>query len=178
MNTDIFALTKRVKGDFICNVVEASRIDNGGNRKARNRVGKNKKPFFMENLQASAVFINILSVIDTEYVKSTYPNPSQDPNNPTSIDHYSEFVLCTGSRGTFDPGTAVLSFTANPGDEVPFRAVSIYDNSDDAVIVYGIAPFGESSNLFNTFVADVVTLQQLQSPIPTRSMVSRPRNRQ
>lgn len=115
--------------------------------------------------QASAVFINILNVIDTEYVKSHYPNPSQDPNNPTGIDHNSEFMICTGSRGAVTgQGTATLGFTANPGDEVSFRSVSIYDNPDDTVIVYGIVPFGGSGNLFNTFVADVVTLQHAAVP--------------
>lgn len=108
---------------------------------------------------ASAVFINILNVIDTEYVKAHYSNPSKDPNNPTGIDHNSEFMIVTGARSIISgQGGPVLNFGANPGDEVSFRAVSIYDNSDDAVIVYGIKPFGGSSNLFNTFVSDVVTL--------------------
>jgi len=109
--------------------------------------------------QASAVFINILNVIDTEYIKAHYSNPSQDPNNPTGIDHNSEFMICTGARSIISgQGGPVLNFGANPGDEVSFRGVSIYDNSDDAVIVYGIKPYGGSSNLFNTFVSDVVTL--------------------
>ncbi len=117
------------------------------------------------NVQAaSAAFINVLIVIDTEYVKANYPNPSQDPNNPTGINHNSQFMICTGSRGVISgQGSADLNFKANPGDEVAFTGVSIYDNSDDAVIIYGIK-YWSGANVFNQFVTDLVTRQRAVMP--------------
>lgn len=108
-------------------------------------------------LDASAQSINVLIVIDTEYVKAHYPNPSQDPNNPTGIDHNSQFMICTGSRGTVSgQGTADLTFTANPGDFVSFFGQSVYGNADDAVIIYGIN-YWQGDHVFNPFVVDTVS---------------------
>jgi hypothetical protein len=106
---------------------------------------------------ASGIFIDILTVIDTEYVKKNFPNPSQDPSKPTGIDHKSQYMICSGSRGIVSgQGTADLNFKANPGDEVDFRGTSIYQNSDDAIIIYGIN-YWSGDKVFNTFVPDVVT---------------------
>lgn len=108
------------------------------------------------SLAASAESINVLIVIDTEYVKKNYPNPSQDPANPTGIDHNSQFMLCTGSRGIISgQGTADLNFKANSGDFVSFYGQSIYGNADDAVIIYNIA-YWQGDHVFNTFVVDSV----------------------
>jgi nematocidal protein AidA len=108
-------------------------------------------------LAAAAVSINVLIVIDTEYVKSHWPNPSTDPNNPTGIDHNSQFMICTGSRGIISgQGTADLNFKANPGDFVSFFGQSIYGNADDAVIVYGIK-YWSGAQVFNQFVPDAVS---------------------
>ncbi|EEF7942108.1 DNA-directed RNA polymerase subunit beta, partial [Salmonella enterica subsp. diarizonae] len=58
---------------------------------------------------SSMVEINVLCVIDTELVKKKYPNPSQDPANPTGIVHDSEYMLVTGARGDVrGQGTADL----------------------------------------------------------------------
>jgi hypothetical protein len=105
---------------------------------------------------ASAVTINVLIVIDTEYVKTNWPNPSQDPAHPTGINHSSQFMICTGSRAPVTgQGTADLTFTAFPGDFVAFFGESIYANSDDAVIVYGIN-YWSGDNVFNQFVPNQV----------------------
>lgn len=53
----------------------------------------------MSTLEASSESINVLIVIDTEYVKAHYPHPSQDQNNPTPIDHNSEFMIASDPRG-------------------------------------------------------------------------------
>lgn len=117
--------------------------------------------------EASSQEISILIVIDTEYVKTHYPNPSQDPNHPTGIDHNSQFMLCTGSRGAVTgQGTADMKFLANPGDFTTFYGTSIYDNSDDAVIVYGIK-YWSGDNVFNQFVPNVVTRTGAVMPDPT-----------
>ncbi|MEO7065481.1 MAG: inclusion body family protein [Rhodanobacter sp.] len=108
-------------------------------------------------LVASSQQVNVLVVIDTEYVKTNYPNPSKDQNQPTGINHSSQFMICTGSRGIISgQGTADLNFRANVGDNVSFTGVSIYDNSDDAVIVYGIQ-YWKGDKVFNQFVPNLVT---------------------
>ena len=107
-------------------------------------------------LKASAQEINILVVVDTEYVKKTYLNPSKDPLNPTGIDHAHQYMLCTGSRGIISgQGTGDLEFRANVGDSVAFTGVSIYNNSDDAVIVYDVKHYS-GEQVFNQFNADLI----------------------
>lgn len=121
------------------------------------------------DLQASSQQINILAVIDTEYVKSHYPKPSTDLNNPTGIDHNSEFLIATGTRGIISgQGTADLSFKANSGDYVSFTGTSVYANSDDAVIIYGIK-FQSGTNVFNQFVPDYVNRNNAVMPNNTSS---------
>ncbi len=106
---------------------------------------------------SSMVEINVLCVIDTELVKKKYPAPSKDPANPTGIVHDSEYMLVTGARGDVrGQGTADLSFRANVGDKVSFTGTSIYANSDDAVIVYGIK-FGSGTDVFSQFIPVVFT---------------------
>jgi hypothetical protein len=118
---------------------------------------------------SSAASINVLIVIDTEYVKATYPNPSQDPANPTGINHSSQFMICTGSRAPVTgQGSADLGFTANPGDLVSFFGESIYANSDDAVIVYGIK-YWSGDHVFNQFTPDQVQRKGAVVPDVTTS---------
>jgi nematocidal protein AidA len=117
-------------------------------------------------LKASAQDINILVVVDTEFIKSVYPNPSKDSRNPTGIDHTHQFMLCTGSRGIISgQGTGDLEFRANVGDNVAFTGVSIYNNADDAVIVYDIKHFS-GTQVFNQFSADMVIRKGAVQPKP------------
>jgi hypothetical protein len=100
--------------------------------------------------------INVLVVIDTEYLKGAHPNPSKDQNYPTAIDHAHQYMLCTGSRGIVSgQGSGDLEFMANAGDGITFTGVSINNNSDDAVIVYDLKHFcGEQ--VFSPFHADMI----------------------
>jgi hypothetical protein len=104
--------------------------------------------------------INILVVVDTEYLRKTYPNPSKDPEKPTGIGHNDLYMICTGAQLVSNQARADLIFKATPGDEVSFRGTSISANSQDAVIVYGIKHWQPkdktSDQVFNTFVADAV----------------------
>lgn len=118
----------------------------------------------MSTSQSASQEVNILVVIDTDYILQHYPNLSQDQNNPTGIDHSSQFMICTGARKiNSGQGTADLSFSANVGDEVSFTGTSIYDNSEDAVIVYGIKHWNGDS-VFNQFVPDLVTRNKAVVP--------------
>lgn len=107
-------------------------------------------------IASSSQQANILVVIDTEYVKLNYPHPSTNPSAPTGINHASQFMIATGTRGIISgQGSADLKFRMNVGDSVGFTGVSIYDNSDDAVIVYGIQ-YWQRDHVFNQFVPNSV----------------------
>ncbi|TKC86857.1 DNA-directed RNA polymerase subunit beta [Trinickia terrae] len=109
------------------------------------------------SLAASTAHIQILAVIDTEYIKATSPNPSKDWKKPTGLAHIGQFLLVTGSRGVISgQGTADLEFRAYPGDLVSFTGTSIQDNSDDAVILYNIARYS-GDEVFNPFQYNGVT---------------------
>jgi hypothetical protein len=113
---------------------------------------------------SSSNSMNLLIVIDTEYVKTNYPSPSQDPNNPTGIDHNSQYMLCTGTRGIIKgQGTADLNFQANPGDYLSVFGQSIYGNADDAIIIYDLH-YWSGTKVFNTFQVDLVTRQNAVKP--------------
>lgn len=117
-------------------------------------------------VKSSDTSIEILVIIDTDSLKDAYPNGgSTDPNNPTQIDHSYEFMYCAGAPSQ-NAGSGNLSFQAGPGDFVSFYGTSIYANSDDAVIVYGIQPIGNQTNVFNHFDVDLVTRQKAVQPNP------------
>jgi nematocidal protein AidA len=122
----------------------------------------------MSEFASSSQDVNVLVVIDTEYIKKNYPNPSKNANYPTGINHNSQFMLITGARKIISgQGTADLHFQANPGDDVSFTGISIYGNSDDAVIVYGIRPANpQGLNVFNRFVPNLVTRNRAVMPDP------------
>jgi len=121
----------------------------------------------MPQLESSGAFIDVIIVIDTDYVKTTYGPNNNAQNNPQAIDHNSEYMVCTGASSVTKQGTADLSFSASPGDQVSFRGVSVYDNSDDAVIIYGIQKYG-GDNVFNTFTTNLVTRSGAVVPDPNQ----------
>jgi nematocidal protein AidA len=109
---------------------------------------------------------NVLVVIDTEYIKKNYPNPSQDMANPTVINHLSHFMFIAGFRGIISgQGTADLHFYAHVGDDVSFTGTSIYANSDDAVIVYGIKHH-TGDQVFSKFEPNLLTRDRAVMPDP------------
>ena len=110
--------------------------------------------------------INILAVIDTEHVKSAYPNPSKDANNPTAIRPVGLYTLCSGARDIVRRhGTVDLDLAACDGDMLVFRGVSIYNNADDAVIVYNVKS-KKIVRAFNCYEPVVVTLNGAVQPDP------------
>ncbi|WP_343745592.1 inclusion body family protein [Chitinophaga sp.] len=112
--------------------------------------------------------IEITIVIDTNYVIKYCEDNNLDPSkstqeNPYPIDHDSEYMVCTGSRGIISgQGTADLSFKAHVEDTVSFRAVSASDNQDNAVILYNILKntnpnITPNDDVFDTFQYTPVT---------------------
>lgn len=117
----------------------------------------------------SANFMDILTVIDTEYIKKNYGPNNNDKSNPRGIDHNSQFMICTGARKiNSGQGTADLDFNANVGDYISFRGTSIYQNSDDAIIIYGIK-FQSGVEVFNQFVPNSITREGAVQPDPKSS---------
>ncbi|MCJ8152568.1 inclusion body family protein [Chryseobacterium sp. SSA4.19] len=106
--------------------------------------------------KSSSQDINVLVVIDTDYVKANYPNPSKDPNNPTGIDHNSQHMIVLNANALSGQGTADLNFSARAGDNVSFRSTSIYQNSDDAVMIYNVK-YWAGDQVFNNFIYNAVT---------------------
>ena len=118
-------------------------------------------------LASSAQQVNILVVIDTDYIIEHNPSPSKDPTKPTGVDHNSQYMICHSPRGIVSgQGTADLNFRANVGDTVSFTGTSIYANSDAAVILYGIR-FWKGDNVLGTFTANVLTRNRAVMPDPT-----------
>jgi nematocidal protein AidA len=118
------------------------------------------------SLAATTAHIQILAVIDTDYIKSKYPQPSKDPKHPTGLPHVGQFLLVTGSRGVVSgQGTADLEFMAYPGDLVSFTGTSIEDNSDDAVLLYNISRFS-GTEVFNQFQYNLITRNGAIQPNP------------
>ena len=111
--------------------------------------------------------IDVLVAVDTDYFKKTYPHPSQDSNNPTSMISAPEghvFMVATDPRGLSAQGTGRLSLKANVKDTVSFQGTSPSFNSDDAVLVYDITPYGSYSNVFDKFSTEPFTLKKAVIP--------------
>ncbi|MCA8271034.1 inclusion body family protein [Burkholderia sp. AU30280] len=114
------------------------------------------------NLTAASRQIDILAVIDTEYIKRKYPNPSKQPQSPIAVDHHAVNLLYTGARGgAIGIGPSDPLLTLYPGDNVSLRAVSVYENADDAVLIYQVAHlFGDQ--IFNQFQQDTLEINAVQ----------------
>ncbi len=82
--------------------------------------------------------INLLAVVDTEFIKQNYQSPQNNPFNPLEIEGSSQYVYVTGSLPVEGQGTPTPHFLANIDDSIAISGVSIYNNSEDAVLVYGI----------------------------------------
>lgn len=120
-------------------------------------------------LEASTKTIDVLIVIDTEYVKDLKDANNQpivrstEPNKPTRLPAGTgQFMLVTGSRNTTaspveGQGTGKLVFKANPQDVVRFRGQSIYANADDAVIIYRIV-YASGDEVFNGFASNTAEI--------------------
>ena len=100
--------------------------------------------------------VEILIMIDTEYVKEMYPQPSKDPVVPTGIGHNSQFMICTGYHAGVSNGLVpTLIFSGNNGNRISLKADTVYGNANEDVVIYGVSYLDEG-NLHNNFLPDVV----------------------
>ncbi|MFA6920883.1 MAG: AidA/PixA family protein [Gallionella sp.] len=114
--------------------------------------------------ESCAARVNILAVIDTEYIKSTHQNPSQDMNKPTAIASVGVHTICSGASEIVYK-QAGLSFVACHGNTMAFRGISIYNNSEDAVIVYRVKSTG-SGHIFKGDIPVLTTRNGAVQPDP------------
>ncbi|NEJ26105.1 DNA-directed RNA polymerase subunit beta [Rhizobium leguminosarum] len=119
----------------------------------------------IDALPASAQQIGLLVVIDTASVKAHY-KPNSHFEHPQPINHESQFMICTGSRGQVTGQcSSDLSFHANVGDSVSFAGTSVYSNSEDAVILCGIT-HASGDQVFNRFHANYAARDRAAFPDP------------
>ena len=124
------------------------------------------------DLKSSAEHISILVVIDTDLIMRQRPfQENPDPAKPIGLEHNSQSMICYSPRGIISgQGTAELNFKANVGDFVSFTGTSIYNNSDSAVIVYGIKHWDRqgrpNDHVFNQFQANLITRNRAVMPDP------------
>ncbi|TKC86859.1 hypothetical protein FAZ69_19675 [Trinickia terrae] len=111
------------------------------------------------NFEATAQLVNILAVVNTEYVKKMYPNPSKSWQRPTGISSRAVYMLNSNGDGTGDQNLRV-----NVGDSVAFRGTSISDNAKDVVDVYTLRHFS-GANVFSPFAVQVTSVNAI-SPDP------------
>jgi len=120
-----------------------------------------------EEVRSSIESIDILVVIDTEYVKAhNAKQPNPDWKKPKNIGQESQYMIANDKRGIISgQGTGNINFKANVKDLVGFTGVSIYGNSDDAVIIYGIERY-DGDDVFNPFTLNTVVRNKAVYPDP------------
>ncbi|KVQ09140.1 hypothetical protein WJ99_20785 [Burkholderia ubonensis] len=114
------------------------------------------------NLEQTSQFIQILAVIDTHYVKASYPNPSKNPHRPTGISSNAVFMLNSRLPGvSSSEGTGNLGLKLHVGDNVSLMGTSLSDNSQDAAMIYNVRHFS-GTQVFSPFA--VQTIEQAAAP--------------
>nr|ADN15440.1 conserved hypothetical protein [Gloeothece verrucosa PCC 7822] len=102
---------------------------------------------------------NVIAVIDTKRIRATYPKPSQDKTKPTRINSNDLFLIVSGSTRVIETSEEIfkLELIAKPGDQLSFKSTSIYANSQDATIIYGIF---QKNSTFKSFQPNFVTINR------------------
>jgi len=116
-------------------------------------------------IQLTSRTINVLVVVDTEYVIKTY-GPNREAADPQPVGHDQPVMICAGSRGDVsEQGAGKLKFKANVGDIVSITGASIYGNSTDAVIMYSMQPVVDG-HVFDCFKQQFVVRKGAAQPNP------------
>lgn len=110
----------------------------------------------MKTQTITAADIEILIMIDTEYVKEAYPQPSKDPVSPTGIGHNSQFMICTGYHEASSNGLVpALNFSGNLGNRISLKADTVYGSVSEDVVIYGVS-YLDGGQLYNSFLPGVI----------------------
>lgn len=124
------------------------------------------------NLEQTSQLIQILAIIDTHYVKASYPNPSKNAHSPTAISSNAVFMLNSRLPSvSSSEGTGNLGLKLHVGDKVSLMGTSLSDNSDDAAMIYNVRHFS-GAHVFSPFAvqtieqADAATAAETPDIIP------------
>lgn len=114
-----------------------------------------------ENLKVQYGYIDVLIVINVEYIKENYPR-NTDPQKPQRIDHNSNSMISHNPREiALGQGTANLNLKAKQGDYLWFRATTIQQNSECAVVLYKME-HGSGNRIFKSFEDSVTGINAVQ----------------
>lgn len=124
------------------------------------------------NLEKSSQYIQILAVIDTNYVKNNYPNPSKNWRSPTGITSNALFMLNSRAPGvSSSEGTGDLSLRLNVGDKISLMATSLSDNSGDSAELYGIKR-AAGDRVFSAFTTVIINQADAESAAETPDIIA------
>nr|WP_315030550.1 inclusion body family protein [uncultured Chryseobacterium sp.] len=125
-------------------------------------------------LNASSQEIDVMIVIDTDYVKDYIKakglTPSTDKNHAVAIDHKSQYMVVPSAHVVAGQATADLNFKGRAGDTVCFRGSSVSQNSDDSIIIYRVEKYGGVDVFYgNPFEYEFVDRTSAAVPNPKSS---------
>jgi len=104
-----------------------------------------------ENLKYSPETIDVLIVINANYIKKNYLR-NTDPNNAQKIDRNSHYLIVYNPREIVSvQGKADLSLKTKIGDSFNFRATTIQQNSEDSAVVLYKIEHGDGNTIFTSF---------------------------
>lgn len=109
-------------------------------------------------------YIDIEIVIDTVSLLNAFPNPSQDYNNPTGIDHTSySYMIAQTVYVNSGQATGNLSVKALVNDIIRWRSLSLSGNTGQSAVIYSMPQFAGT-----TVTSPVIAIEsQPYVPFPT-----------
>jgi hypothetical protein len=104
-----------------------------------------------ENLKYSPETIDVLFVINAEYIKKNYPR-NTDPNKAQKVDHNINHLIVYNPREIVSvQGTADVSLKTKIADYFFFRATTIQQNSDESKVLMYKVEHGGGNTIFTPF---------------------------
>lgn len=108
--------------------------------------------------------IDILCAIDAQTILENYPSPSNDPNNPTSINNDLVYMTVKQGSAVTGNGTGELNVQATIGDSLRWRETTLSVNFENSVQFYN---FVSSSQNLITLPPDLVGGVQADGSLST-----------
>ncbi|WP_337967439.1 AidA/PixA family protein [uncultured Flavobacterium sp.] len=104
-----------------------------------------------ENLKFITETIDVLFVINAEYIKKNYPR-NTDPNKAQKVDHNSNHLIVYNPREIVSvQGTADLSLKTKIADDFCFRATTIQQNCEESKVLMYKVEHGGGDIIFTPF---------------------------
>lgn len=123
------------------------------------------------NGTSEVIYVTI--VIDTDTVITRFPNPSQDPNSPTGIQHDLGFMVTSSEYVISGNGTGDVVIRAEVGDVIRWTSMSESNNNDSAVFTYAFNRSGGTQVLgpltLNTFTKQAIVPASANPPTVTQA---------